>query len=228
MSHRQRRYSKRELLGNLHVDYVMSVTDLGLAAGSNRWDVLRAFLAVGEARAERLVEEEDGFLILQSVPGQPNTGGIYLFAEPLQAFFWIRFDVKEDTLNGNDFQFALRVYQPAGPDRRQPEEVPSSAPPAEKPFRSAQLYRPRRPVDGRGPVLGGSATSGSFDRVLEPGYNNTAWKEGSTSHGSRTSLSMAATATAAGDLAGFGRAGGRIHGMVREPACLYAANGSAG
>jgi hypothetical protein len=110
MSRYQRRYSKRELLGNLYVDYVMSVTDLGLAAGSNRWDVLRAFLAVGEARAERLVEEEDGFLILQSIPGRPNTGGIYLFTEPLQAFFWLRFDRKEDTLNGDDFQFALRVY----------------------------------------------------------------------------------------------------------------------
>src|SRR6201997_1171505 len=110
MSHRHRRYSKRELLGNLHVDYVMSVTDLGLAARSNRWDVLRAFLAVGEARAERLVEEEDGFLILQSVPGQANTGGVYLFAEPLQSFFWLRFDHNEDSLNGEDFQFAMRVY----------------------------------------------------------------------------------------------------------------------
>ncbi|MDR5726958.1 MAG: hypothetical protein RB191_05770 [Terriglobia bacterium] len=110
MSHRHRRYSKRELLGSLHVDYIMSVTDLGLSARTNRWDVLRAFLAAGEARAERLVEEEDGFLILQSVPGEPNTGGIYLFAEPLQSFFWLRFDVKEDTLNGNDFQIALRVY----------------------------------------------------------------------------------------------------------------------
>jgi hypothetical protein len=111
MSHRHRRYSKRELLGSLHVDYIMSVTDLGLAARTNRWDVLRAFLAAGEARAERLVEEEDGFLILQSVPGEPNTGGIYLFAEPLQSFFWLRFDLKEDTLNGNDFQIALRVYR---------------------------------------------------------------------------------------------------------------------
>ncbi|MGB6132848.1 MAG: hypothetical protein WBG54_13790 [Acidobacteriaceae bacterium] len=110
MSHRHRRHSKRELLGSLHVDYIMSVTDLGLAARTNRWDVLRAFLAAGEARAERLVEEEDGFLILQSVPGEPNTGGIYLFAEPLQSFFWLRFDLKEDTLNGNDFQIALRVY----------------------------------------------------------------------------------------------------------------------
>jgi hypothetical protein len=110
MSHRQRRYSKRELLGSLHVDYVMSVTDLGLVPETNRWDVLRAFLAVGEARAERLVEEEGGFLVLQSISGRPNTGGIYAYVERLQAFFWLRFDHKEDTLNSDDFQHALRVH----------------------------------------------------------------------------------------------------------------------
>jgi len=110
MSHRQRRYSKRELLGSLHVDYVMSVTDLGLAPETNRWDVLRAFLAVGEARAERLVEEQGGFLLLQSIPGRANTGGIYAYVERLQAFFWLRFDFKEDTLNSDDFQHALRVH----------------------------------------------------------------------------------------------------------------------
>jgi hypothetical protein len=47
MSNRYRRYSKRELLGSLYVDYVMSVTDLGLTPKANRWDVLRAFLDVG-------------------------------------------------------------------------------------------------------------------------------------------------------------------------------------
>ena len=110
MSNRYRRYSKRELLGSLHVDYVMSVTDLGLAPKTNRWDVLRAFLDVGEARAERLVEETGGFLVLQSVPGRPNTGAIYAYVERLQAFFWLRFEQKEDTLNGEDFQNALRVH----------------------------------------------------------------------------------------------------------------------
>jgi hypothetical protein len=111
MSHRyRRRYSKRELLGSLHVDFVMSVKDLGLAPGANRWDVLRAFLAVGEARAERLVEENGGFLVLQSVPGRPNTGAIYTYIERLQAFFWLRFERKEDDLNGDDFQNALRIY----------------------------------------------------------------------------------------------------------------------
>ena len=121
MSRRHRRYSKRELLGSLHVDYVISVTDLGLAAWSNRWDVLRAFLAVGEARAERLVEEEDGFLILQSIPGRPNTGGIYLYAEKLQSFFWLRFDLKEDTLNADDFQLALRIYRLTAFIQEQPQ-----------------------------------------------------------------------------------------------------------
>jgi hypothetical protein len=110
MSNRYRRYSKRELLGSLYVDYVMSVTDLGLTPKANRWDVLRAFLNVGEARAERLVEETGGFLLLQSVPGRPNTGAIYAYIERLQAFFWLRFEQKEDTLNGEDFQDALRIH----------------------------------------------------------------------------------------------------------------------
>jgi hypothetical protein len=110
MSNRYRRYSKRELLGSLYVDYVMSVTDLGLTPKANRWDVLRAFLDVGEARAERLVEETGGFLLLQSVPGRPNTGAVYAYIEQLQAFFWLRFEQKEDTLNGEDFQHALRIY----------------------------------------------------------------------------------------------------------------------
>jgi hypothetical protein len=38
MSSNRSRYSKRELLGSLHVDYVMSISDLGLVPGTNRWE----------------------------------------------------------------------------------------------------------------------------------------------------------------------------------------------
>src|SRR5260370_12976096 len=107
MSNRYRRYSKRELIGSLYVDYVMSVTDLGLTPQANRWAVLRAFLDVGEARAERLVEETGGFLLLQSVPGRPNTGAIYVYIERPHAFFSLRFAEQEDTLDAADFQQAL-------------------------------------------------------------------------------------------------------------------------
>jgi hypothetical protein len=112
MSYRRRhRFSKRELLGSLHVDYLLSVTDLGLMPGANRWEVLAAFLARGEARAERLVEDLDGFLILQSIPGRPNTGAIYVYRESLRAFFWLTFGNREDDLDAQDFQNALRVHR---------------------------------------------------------------------------------------------------------------------
>jgi hypothetical protein len=112
MSYRRpRRFSKCELLGSLHVDYLMSVADLGLTPIANRWQVLAAFLARGEARAERLVEDSDGFVILQSVPGRPNTGAIYVYRESLQAFFWLSFGDREDDLDAHDFQNALRVHR---------------------------------------------------------------------------------------------------------------------
>ena len=76
-SHR-RGCSKRELPGSLYVDSVMSVCDLGLVPGTNRWEVLRAFLKCGEGRAaERTAEARHGFLALQSTPGRRNTGAIY-------------------------------------------------------------------------------------------------------------------------------------------------------
>jgi hypothetical protein len=110
MSSHRRGYSKRELLGSLHVDYVMSVSDLGLVPGTNRWEVLRAFLKRGEGHAERLVEARDGFLILQSIPGRPNTGAVYVYREQLGAFFWLSFGEREDDLSGEDFQNALRIH----------------------------------------------------------------------------------------------------------------------
>ena len=111
MSSHRHRYSKRELPGSLHVDYVMSVSDLGLIPGTNRWEVLRAFLNRGEGRAERLVEAREGFLILQSISGRPNTGAIYIYRENLGAFFWLSFGEREDDLSGEDFQNALRIHR---------------------------------------------------------------------------------------------------------------------
>ena len=111
MSSYRRRYSKRELLGSLHVDYIMSVADLGLLPNTNRWEVLRAFLKRGEARAERLVEDKDGFLLLQSIPGRQNTGAIYVYRESLRAFFWLSFDEREDDLSAEDFQDVLRIHR---------------------------------------------------------------------------------------------------------------------
>ena len=107
----QRRYSKRELLGRLRVDYLFSIDALpGITPGSSRWEVLAAFLKAGEARAERLIETDGGLIFLQSIPHRPNTGAIYVFNEATGTFLWMRFD-RDDDLNGVDFDQAVWAYQ---------------------------------------------------------------------------------------------------------------------
>ena len=107
----QRRYSKRELLGRLRVDYLFSTDALsGLASGSSRWEVLAAFLKAGDARAERLIETDGGLIFLQSIPHRPNTGAIYVYHEATGSFLWLRFD-RDDDLNGVDFDKAVWAYR---------------------------------------------------------------------------------------------------------------------
>lgn len=109
--HTQRRYSKRELLGQLRVEYLFSVHELpGITPSSSRWEVLGAFLKAGEARAERLIETDGGFLFLQSIPGRRSTGAIYAYNEAAQVFLWMRFD-RDDDLNGVDFDHAVWAYR---------------------------------------------------------------------------------------------------------------------
>lgn len=106
-----RRFSKRELLGQLRVEYLFSVHDLpGITSSSSRWEVLGAFLQAGEARAERLIETDGGFLFLQSIPGRRSTGAIYVYNEAAQVFLWLRFD-RDDDLNGVDFDRAVWAYR---------------------------------------------------------------------------------------------------------------------
>jgi hypothetical protein len=107
----QRRYSKRELLGQLRVDYLFSTDSLsGLTSSSSRWEVLAAFLKAGDARAERLIETEGGLIFLQSIPHRPNTGAIYVYNEAARVFLWMRFD-RDDDLNGSDFDQAVWAYR---------------------------------------------------------------------------------------------------------------------
>lgn len=107
----QRRYSKRELLGQLRVEYLFSIHELpGITPYSSRWEVLGAFLKAGEARAERLIETEGGFLFLQSIPGRRSTGAIYAYNEAAKVFLWMRFH-RDDDLDGVDFDRAVWAYR---------------------------------------------------------------------------------------------------------------------
>lgn len=107
----QRRYSKREVLGQLRVESLFSIHDLpGVDATSSRWEALAAFQKAGEARVERLIETDGGLIFLSSIPNRPNTGAIYVYHEAARLFFWMRFD-RDDDLNGSDFDHAVWAYK---------------------------------------------------------------------------------------------------------------------
>jgi hypothetical protein len=113
----ERRHSKREILGQLRVDYLFGADELpGVSSSSTRWDVLAAFLRVAEGCAERLIEIQGGLIFLQSIPGRPNTGAIYAYNEARRAFVWLRFD-RDDDLNGRDFDRVVWAYRLARHDR---------------------------------------------------------------------------------------------------------------
>ena len=107
----ERRYTKREVLGQLRVELLFHRSSLdGIDATSSRWEVLGAFMKAGEARAERLIETDGGFVVLQSIPHRPNTGAIYVYHEETGYFLWMRFD-RDDDLNGSDFDQAVWAYR---------------------------------------------------------------------------------------------------------------------
>ena len=107
----RRRYSKREVLGRLKVEYMFAAQELnGVTPSSTRWDVLAAFLKAGDGCAERLIETEGGLIFLQSIAGRKNTGAIYVYNEAQRVFFWVRFD-RDDDLNGRDFDRAVWVHR---------------------------------------------------------------------------------------------------------------------
>ncbi len=107
----ERRHSKREILGQLRVDYLFGADELpGVSPSSTRWEVLAAFLSAAEGCAERLIETKSGLIFLQSIPGRPNTGAIYAYNEARRAFVWLRFD-RDDDLNGRDFDRLVWAYR---------------------------------------------------------------------------------------------------------------------
>jgi hypothetical protein len=112
MSHAHSQHSLTcRSLGRLQVSRLFTTEDLHLCKHAKLWDVLEAFLRVGEAQAERLLQTPQSVLILQSVPGKPNTGAIYLYDRERKTFFWLRFDKMDDGLSGPQFDLLVQEYQ---------------------------------------------------------------------------------------------------------------------
>lgn len=90
---------------------LFTTDDIGLHKYASVEHVVKVFLAVGEAVATRWIEMPRGVLLLQTVPGQPASGAIYLYDRQRQIFFFAEFvDGRDDSLTAEEFDHLVTEY----------------------------------------------------------------------------------------------------------------------
>jgi len=126
--------------GALKLDPLFLAKDLpGIGDRSNRWQIVSAFLKTSEGRAERLVENRKGILILVAVPDRPHSGAIYLYSDRTRSFYMLGFN-REDDFSAAEFETILQSYNL---EQYISQGVPSECRPPER-WRHTAHHRPRR------------------------------------------------------------------------------------
>jgi len=89
---------------------IFRATDLkGVGRKSSHMHVLLAFQQVAECTVERFVEATNGWLLLASIPGRPNTGGIYLYDDRSKGIYWLSVAGRDENLCAADFDNLLQT-----------------------------------------------------------------------------------------------------------------------
>ena len=86
----------------------------GAGRKSGHLQVMVAFQQAAECTVERFVEAPNGWLLLASVPGRPNTGGIYLYDDRSKYIFWLEIAGRDEDFSASEFDDLLKpaVAQP--------------------------------------------------------------------------------------------------------------------
>jgi hypothetical protein len=97
--------------GTLYFHKLFSLASLGLKDSGIFVDrIVREFLEIGEAVAARWIEMPQGVLLLQMVPGTPDTGAMYLYDRQEQVFYMLGLDGADDNLTVTEFDDLSAEY----------------------------------------------------------------------------------------------------------------------
>jgi hypothetical protein len=100
-----------ESRGGISFTPLFTTDDIGLRRDASVEHVVKVFLTVGEAMAARWIEMPRGILLLQTVPGQPASGAIYLYDRERHIFFFVDFvDGRDDTMTAAEFDQLVAEY----------------------------------------------------------------------------------------------------------------------
>jgi len=97
--------------GRLYFHKLFSLASLGMKDSGLFVDrIIREFLKIGEAVAGRWIQMPHGILVFQMVPGEADSGAIYLYDRDQQVFYLIGFDGPEDNLTIEEFDQLMAEY----------------------------------------------------------------------------------------------------------------------
>ena len=97
--------------GTVRFDPLFTSDDLGLRKDAGVEHVIKVFLHIGDAVASRWIEMPKGVLLLQSVPGSPASGAIYLYDRERQIFYLVGFmEGCDDRLTTAEFEQLAAEY----------------------------------------------------------------------------------------------------------------------
>jgi hypothetical protein len=97
--------------GAVSFEPLFTAEDIGLRKDANVEHAIKVFLYVGEAIASRWIEMPKGVLLLQAIPGRPESGAIYLYDRQQQIFYFVFFEEgRDDSLTTAQFEQLVDEY----------------------------------------------------------------------------------------------------------------------
>ena len=97
--------------GSLRFEPLFASEELGLHSAANIEHVIKAFLVAAEGIAMRQIEMPKSVLLLQTIPGNSESGAIYLYDRQRQHFYLAVFEEgSDDSLNIADFDQLVDEY----------------------------------------------------------------------------------------------------------------------
>lgn len=100
-----------ESRGPVRFSPLFTTDDIGLSNNANIEHIIKVFLIAGEGIAARWIEMPEGVLLLQTVPGEPASGAIYLYDRQRRVFFFVDFARgRDDNLTAPEFDQLVAEY----------------------------------------------------------------------------------------------------------------------
>jgi hypothetical protein len=97
--------------GQLEMGPLLTTDDIGLRRDASVEHVIKVFLNRGEALAARWIEMPKGVLLLQTVPGDPASGAIYLYDREGRVFYFVAFtEGRDDSFTVAEFEQLVAEY----------------------------------------------------------------------------------------------------------------------